>query len=403
MLYRLFYYLLKLTCYLYFRKIRLYQTENIPTECPLIVCANHGNSFMDAILIAIIFKRKLYFLARSDAFNSSFKRWFLSQINMMPIYRIRDGRDEVKNNDIIFEKCERILENNGAILIFPEGNCIVEKRLRTFKTGFVQLAFESKVNSLHILPITINYSKPLEFFTEVSFTFNNLIAVTDIKKESSKDYIYFSKKLIAAVKEKIEKEMIIIPKNDDDEFYEQVLELTRNNSIEDIDANQLLAINYLNQMRNDNIHLFNDLMVKTKLYFNNLKSCKIEDEAIYTSEFYKKNHLFITYPFYLVGYIIHFLPSRVIECIVNYKIKEKQFTSAVRMVIALFVYLVYLPIIFFSITLLFNFGGIYLIGFIYFHFANFKSILLMQQINKNSHLIENLKSQRANVVKLLNP
>jgi 1-acyl-sn-glycerol-3-phosphate acyltransferase len=401
MLYNIFYHLLKFTCYIYFRKIRLYQTENIPSKKPLIICANHGNSFMDAILIAIIFKRKLHFLARADAFNSPFKRWFLSQINMMPIYRIRDGREEVKNNDAIFEKCQSILDNNGAILIFPEGTCVIEKRLRTFKTGFVQLAFESKATNLQVLPITINYSKPLNYYTEVSFYFSNPIAVAPLKKDTN-DYILFSKNLIKQVKEKIEKEMIIITHNNDDEFYEQILELTRNINYEKFILNQLKIVKQLNQLKEDNIILFNDLKESIKLYFENLKFNKLTDEAVSHKYSYSRNKLFIIYPFFIVGHIIHYLPVLIIQSIINLKVKEAQFTSAIRMVVGLFTYLIYMPIIFISISLVIDFGSIYLLGFLYFHYANFHHVNLMQQINVNTISMENLSKQRMGIIKLLN-
>ena len=187
MLYNVFYYLLRFASFLYFRKIRLYQINNIPDKNPLIICSNHGNSFLDAILIAVLQKRKLHFLARADAFNTPFKRWFLAKINMMPIYRIRDGREELKNNNVIFEKCRQILNKGGAIVIFPEGNCVVEKRLRTFKTGFVQLAFDAEIDNLQILPVTINYSKPLSFYTEVSLDFSKPINVIDFRNQSLND------------------------------------------------------------------------------------------------------------------------------------------------------------------------------------------------------------------------
>ncbi|TKB97727.1 1-acyl-sn-glycerol-3-phosphate acyltransferase [Pedobacter cryophilus] len=402
MLYNLFYYLLKLSCYLYFRKIRLYQTQNIPSKNPLIVCANHGNSFMDAILIAVLFKRKLHFLARADAFNSPFKRWFLSKINMMPIYRIKDGRDEVKNNDAIFEKCQRILENNGAILIFPEGNCVVEKRLRTFKAGFVQLAYEAKTDGLQILPVTLNYSKPLEFYTDVSLDFSKPIDVLKIKKQAQDDYIRFSKALIAETRVRISERMIVIPNQEEDEFYEQFLELTKNNLKEGFLIDQLKAIKFLNELKTDNLLFYNNLKEKLKHYFNQLSHHQITDEAVVFSDNYNQNLLFLTYSFYLFGVIIHYLPTSIIRYIVCNYIKEIQFKSAVRMVIGMFIYLIYVPILVVLASLFFDFGSIYLFGLLYFYNANFHQIKLMKQAylmkSKNVNFVE----EREKLIKSLN-
>ena len=175
MIYTLFYFIFKIVIKLRFKSVYLNNYSLLASQQPLIIIANHGNSFLDAILLAIVFKRELHFLARADVFNSKFKWWFLGKLNMMPIYRIRDGREALKNNDVIFSKCTQILKKSGAILIFPEGNCVVEKRLRSFKTGFVNLAFESDVQDLAVLPISLNYSSLKTLNTDVDVFFNNLI------------------------------------------------------------------------------------------------------------------------------------------------------------------------------------------------------------------------------------
>lgn len=403
MLYRVFHTLLKFACYLYFSRIRLYQTENISSHNPLIVCANHGNSFMDAILIAITLKRKLHFLARADVFNTPFKRWFLSQINMMPIYRIRDGREELKNNDAIFDKCQRILEKNGAILIFPEGTCIVEKRLRTFKTGFVQLAFEAKVKDLQILPVTLNYSKPLDFYTDVSLDFSKPIDVFEFKNEADNDYIKFSKRLITETLDRISERMIIIPNNEDDEFYEQVLEITRNDYKESFLLDQLKIVKYLNEIKLNNSLLYNNLKEKSQQYFHQLNQHNIMDEAVINKNNYRQNFLFLSYPFYFSGVIIHFIPTTIINYFIEKKVKEIQFKSAVRLVIGLTIYLIYTPILFALASVVLTFGSIFLIGLIYFFYSNFHQLKLIFSLNRVKDLNIDFEMQREELKQLLNP
>ena len=402
MLYNVFYYLLKFASFLYFRKIRLYQTENIPKENPLIICSNHGNSFLDAILIAVLQKRKLHFLARSDAFNTPFKRWFLAKINMMPIYRIRDGREELKNNNDIFEKCKQILIKGGAIVIFPEGNCVVEKRLRTFKTGFIQLAFDTEIENLQILPVTVNYSKPLSFYTEVSLDFSKPINVNDFKNQSLNNYTKFSKLLVAETIHRISERMIVIPFFNEDDFYEQILELTRNNIKESFLQDQLNSIKHLNEINQYNLLFYNDLKYKLSLYFNNLKVNKINDEAVSSIDNYNKILIFTAYPFYYLGLVIHFIPVSIIDFVLNKKVKEIQFKGAVRLVFGMFVYLLYIPIVFVLASNILTFGSIFLTGLLYFHYSNFHQIRLVSQINKIKKLNIDLIKQRSEIIKLLN-
>ena len=405
MTYFFFYWLLKITCHLYFRKIKIYDYENVSPNKPLIICANHGNSFMDAILMAIIFKRKLHFLARADAFNTPFKRWFLGKINMMPVYRIRDGREVLKNNDAIFDRCQQILENNGAILIFPEGNCIVEKRLRTFKAGFVQMAYASTLKNLELLTVSINYSKPFKFNSEVDFYFNAPFNVSKIKYETE-GYIAFSKLVLNKVKIQIAEKMIIIPDAEDDEFYDQVLEIVRNNNSDKV----LGVAQKLNILKNDNSRHFIDLNLKTSQYFRELNKFNITDKVLIVKiGFWRNNFLFAFYPFYYLGKILNYLPSNFIESKLKKAIKEKQFLSAVRMVIALFVYVIYIPII--SLILFFFigkfivslFGVIMILLFYRYNFSNYQ--LFEEHKSLESLDVNELKSlilSRKEILKAIN-
>src|SRR6476661_4160959 len=108
MMYSVFHFLMRIAAYLYYKKYDICKLK-LPKNQAVIIISNHGNSFMDAILIAIALKRKIHFLTRADVFNKPWKRWFLRNINMMPVYRIRDGREALLNNNLIFEKCRSVL------------------------------------------------------------------------------------------------------------------------------------------------------------------------------------------------------------------------------------------------------------------------------------------------------
>lgn len=361
---------------------------------------------MDAILMAIIFKRKLHFLARADAFNSRFKNWFLSKINMMPIYRIRDGREEVKNNNAIFDKCQKILENNGAILIFPEGNCVVEKRLRTFKTGFVHLAFEAKVIDLQVLPVTINYINPYTFHTEVSFEFAKSINVEVLK--GNKDYISFSKLLLENVKDAIAKNMIIIPAKDDDLFYEQLFTIVRNNGISksEVIKKQVKLSESISQLKIDNLIIFNDLRIKTEMYFKQIKEYYISDYIVKQKS--SKGYLFAFYPIYLLGYLLNYIPSFIIKNKIEKSIKESQFISAVRMVSGMFIYLIYMPIVIIFLGFIiesFLWSLIIILLIFSFFYATFESYQQQKeylQLNSNEEIYKGLIRKRDDLVKAIN-
>lgn len=397
MLYHFFYYLLKLTTKLYFKRIRVYHPEHMDTHQPLIICANHGNSFMDAILLAVIFKRKLHFLARADAFNSPFKNWFLRKINMMPIYRIRDGREALKNNDEIFLKCQEILNQNGAILIFPEGNCVVEKRLRTFKAGFVQMAFAAKNSNTQILPISLNYNQPFQFYTEVSIDFRRPISISDLKEESGDDYVAFSKLALAKVKQSIAEKMWILSENED-EFYEEILEIYRNFKVlsdQEFVQNQLLIIEQLNQINKSNHQDFK-LLKNKSLYYKTLKDESAISESAIAQLSLKSssNGKWLWFPLYIFGFLINWLPITITRNLTHKIVKEAQFLSAIRMVLGLFIFLIYTLIIIsilniwvkewlLSLAIILGLSFIYRSNFVYFRLLKEKNKLRRQSLLKN--------------------
>ncbi|MGL6269457.1 MAG: 1-acyl-sn-glycerol-3-phosphate acyltransferase, partial [Chitinophagaceae bacterium] len=57
------------TLHFYFRRIVFAGKKDIPDGKPAILIANHSASFLDAMLLAVLMKRPLYFYARSDIFK----------------------------------------------------------------------------------------------------------------------------------------------------------------------------------------------------------------------------------------------------------------------------------------------------------------------------------------------
>jgi 1-acyl-sn-glycerol-3-phosphate acyltransferase len=151
--------LMRLALRFYFRKIKIEGLENIPKNAPLLVTPNHQNALIDALLVGAFIPRTLHYLTRADVFNSWTKA-LLKKLNMMPIYRIRDGYQKLSLNEAIFSACFEVFKQNGAILIFPEGNHGKEYYLRPLTKGAARLAIQAQdgiEKDLMILPVGLNY------------------------------------------------------------------------------------------------------------------------------------------------------------------------------------------------------------------------------------------------------
>ena len=70
---------------------------------PLLIGANHPNSFLDAILVATLFKNPVYSLTRGDAFKGKKITKILTSLNMLPVYRLSEGAENLDNNYFTFD------------------------------------------------------------------------------------------------------------------------------------------------------------------------------------------------------------------------------------------------------------------------------------------------------------
>jgi 1-acyl-sn-glycerol-3-phosphate acyltransferase len=121
--------------------------------------ANHPDSFLDAVIIAIACKGPIHFLARGDVFTKPWQRKMLRMLNMYPVYRIREGRQHVHLNRTTFRHSHEVLTNNGTLLIFIEGICLNTHDLQPFKKGAARIALEAAfLPGCSYLPVGIAYS-----------------------------------------------------------------------------------------------------------------------------------------------------------------------------------------------------------------------------------------------------
>lgn len=129
---------------------------------PLILACTHPNSFFDALVMGAYHPREMHFLARGDAFKNPRAAKVLRLLNMIPIYRLSEGKENLDNNSQTFDECNRVFKKGGMVLIFSEGLCINEWRLRPLKKGTARLAYmcweEHGVTDMLIQPLGLNYN-----------------------------------------------------------------------------------------------------------------------------------------------------------------------------------------------------------------------------------------------------
>ena len=179
---------LKINLHFYTKKIHIIGQENIPKKGAVLFTANHPNALMDPLYIAAFNKREINFLVRADVFKKSLIKKIFATLNMMPIYRMRDGRSSLSNNQEIFEKCYQILNQQKALLIFPQGGHSRERTVPQISKGFTRILFGAlEVNpdiEIQVIPVGITYQNSTQYPSKVAIQYGTPIAAHNIIKKN---------------------------------------------------------------------------------------------------------------------------------------------------------------------------------------------------------------------------
>ncbi len=106
---------------------------------PLLIVANHPDSFLDAVILGAYYPRKLHFLARGDVFRKPLYGFLLRSIGMIPIHRAREGREHLHLNEGTFQESVEVLRRGDGLLIFIEGICLLTHEIQPFKKGATRI------------------------------------------------------------------------------------------------------------------------------------------------------------------------------------------------------------------------------------------------------------------------
>ncbi len=248
---------------IFYRKVIVYGKNKLDFSKPTILAPNHQNALMDAMAVLCTLDRQLVFLARADIFRKKLVARILYFLKILPVYRIRDGYDSLKQNDEIFNDTLRIMEHRNGLVILPEGSHDVYRRLRQLKKGICRIAFQTAEVSdfkteINIVPVGLEYSHYWLFRQVLTVVYGHPINVS----EYYESYRANPNRAIVELRERLSAEMKkVMVHIDDDQDYDAI--------------NELRSI--INEKYNDSIKypkLFRDNRLIDKL--NKLKTEKSE-------------------------------------------------------------------------------------------------------------------------------
>jgi 1-acyl-sn-glycerol-3-phosphate acyltransferase len=133
---------------LFIYRFRAIGVDNVPYEGPVILAPNHF-SFFDHFFIAMLLRREVQFMAKSQLFRPPVLDFILTHGGTFPVRR--GQKDEEA-----FITAHSILDRGGTVLMYAEGGRSRSKTLGQPKPGLGRLVLES---GAPVVPIAIHGSQ----------------------------------------------------------------------------------------------------------------------------------------------------------------------------------------------------------------------------------------------------
>lgn len=338
----------------YYGKVEIKGTENIPRGEPVIFAPNHQNALMDALIVLFSAPQDMVFLARADIFNKPFLAYLLNSLKILPVFRQRDGAQELGKNEEIFDISVDILKHRHHLCVMPEGNHGHQRKLRAFGKGIFRIAFTAQQERgekpfVKIVPVGLDFGDYVKQHSSLFVNFGKPIEVSEYWKhyeEAAPRAINAAKKQLI---EDLRPQMIDIQHPD---YYEAMHGLTR---IYNDAMREQLGIE--GKKLSDRFRASKELIArldaaaaeegesaegkmkslaeKTEAYMDGLKTLNIRDWVVRDKGYgplkslWRFLTLLLTFPLFLYGFLTNILPYQLPVRMVR-GIKDRQFHASVK-------------------------------------------------------------------------
>jgi len=334
----------------YYRRVEVHGLENIPKDAPVIFAPNHQNALMDALIVLFSSPGDTVFLARADLFRKKLMARALNSLKILPVFRIRDGVEELGKNQEIFDITVGVLHRKHQLCIMPEGNHGDKRRLRNLGKGIFRIAFktqEEKGNQpyVKIVPVGLDFSDYVKQYQDLHIVYGEPIEVSDywdtFMENGPRGLNHLKQKLAEGMKP-------IMIHIETEEYYDTYMGLRKvyNDRMREqmgIEGKRLhdkfLAdkemIRRLDEVLEKDEKQLVPLKEKVEPYFEKVKQLNIRDWVVKSRGYsgmrtlWRYFSLLVTLPVFVYGFInnalMYFIPVRMVK-----NIKDVQFHSSVK-------------------------------------------------------------------------
>lgn len=355
MLYAVFKRLMSEAFKCYFRSIHVKGIENIPETGPILFLCNHPSSFMEPMLLACFQHRILNFLVRGDIFENKFLKPILEFTHQIPIYRARDGFENLRKNKSTFGIVYQKLSNHECVLIFPESTTQCVRFLRPLQKGAAHMSLTSvkeyNLKNLKVIPCGVNFTNVLRAGSDV---FINIGKAIEVEKwmNAQEPNIDLPAKLTEYFKEKMLTVVYSVPSNIFPEFYDSLSTLYSK-----IEVNSTERLNHHHDLINA-IDRDGKILEKKIIKFSGSMS-KVESMNLRIT---KTRFQIVLLWLRLIGSFLLGIPSLVLHGILlaavrklSFSMVKTEFKPPIRIVFSILIILIINLIVFLFIGIKYNF------------------------------------------------
>ncbi|KOH44295.1 1-acyl-sn-glycerol-3-phosphate acyltransferase [Sunxiuqinia dokdonensis] len=340
-------------------RITVIGLSKIPKNKPVIFAPNHQNALMDPLAVLCTNHTQPVWLARADIFKLRITRPILRFLKILPVYRIRDGKENLGENERIFARAIEILEHKKELALFQEAAHSGKRQMLTPKKAIPRIAFlaEEKNNfklDLQIVPVGIYYSHYWHFNRELLVNYGDPIAVGAYENEFKNDPQKTTLKLRDAIAERLESLIINIRSKAHYENYELMRELLgarqvnrgpeADHSMEACFYHDQQLIKRLEEKEQEQAGQFQILHQRLDHFRKSLKKLKISGEQLDRQRI-AVGHLatqsligMVLLPLVLLAWLLHLIPFFLPRYFIQKKLKKPEFFSTFQFVVGLLIY-----------------------------------------------------------------
>lgn len=340
---------LRIIHWLFYNKIVIKGKENIPSGIPVILTPNHQNAIMDAMAIVCLLPGQIVFMARADVFSNKWIAKILRFLKIMPVYRMRDGMENLNKNNDVFAEAIEVLHNKKVLCLMPEGTQSEKHQLMPLVKGTFRIALTAADNfsipSPVIVPVGIDYTDYAAYRSQLIIQFGKPINVSEYFSLYQTNPVEALKSMKKLLENEMKKLMLHIECGKCYDTVEYLRHLCRPFIIDKLGYkpknawHRYLAdkwfIDKCNAIYHSNLLFFEDLLIDLATLKKETNALKVSPDALFTYPpglikiILMSFRLLIFLPFFICGYIANagliYMPA-----IVNKNINDVQFHSSVK-------------------------------------------------------------------------